>query len=721
MAQADRSDAVSRAARLPAGALVALAATIGLAGSLAAQVAIVDTTRPFVKGAVEQESAMRGPMGWPTYQEGMAGPLYYRLDPDGYARFGPSERLDADYWEVTCSPDPVDCIGRRGDVTLRVESDGLPSVELENAAPQDRFRLDSAATEALTLDEIASPARAPVLLAASVLTAEESGRSMPVDGLAAVAAYIRWAEGAQADDLRFDAAPPRPIGRASPSVPEKPAASAAAGKAAPDAIAAPAPVAEVASGPPATPAVQKDQAAPSPAIMTPSAASRADDAVPKPEPPKTKLEAMPAAGTATAAAEPVSSPAVAAVAPTATEERAAEDATRAPSRKEPKPSAPPVAPAKADPAGTAPKKGAEHKPAAPGPAPAPAIAAASATPLPAGAKVNPAAAVGLVPEGHPKPAPAGCACSAATPVKPAAPATPAKPAPLATPAGTLRGLPGLLLVTDALAEPEHLKGRLRDQVRKLAEERLKAAGLRLLTAEEVEKVPGKPRLELDFTPGDLVRGCLFRTSLSLRQELVLARDRSLRILGDTWSDGGVSRDEAVCRGAELATFAYYIDRFVEDWRKANDPASKPNEEKEKPDAREKKPDAAAPAAGTAKEIPPPTPPTPKADTSETGAAPAAETMKAAVPVPSPKPAALTVAPGGSKPRSPAAAPVDPASTPSSAGPRTGPISAPDFAHPIQRALQEIGHFEQDHDMPVLGVARQEVLARLFARRPDGPR
>ena len=62
------------------------------------------------------------PIGWPTYQQGRAGELFFRIDPDGYARFGHGDRLDQDYWEVTCTPDPPDCTARRGPVRLSVIS-----------------------------------------------------------------------------------------------------------------------------------------------------------------------------------------------------------------------------------------------------------------------------------------------------------------------------------------------------------------------------------------------------------------------------------------------------------------------------------------------------------------------------------------------------------------------------------------------------------------------
>jgi hypothetical protein len=78
-------------------ALSAVAAALVLgSGTAAAQQAILDTGRPFVAGAVENDMLLRGPVGWPTYQSGTAEGLFYRFDPNGYARFGPSERLDQD-------------------------------------------------------------------------------------------------------------------------------------------------------------------------------------------------------------------------------------------------------------------------------------------------------------------------------------------------------------------------------------------------------------------------------------------------------------------------------------------------------------------------------------------------------------------------------------------------------------------------------------------------
>src|SRR3712207_6356725 len=144
--------------------LLLLAAT---AGSAAAQEAIVDTARPFVANAREEEQFLRGPVGWPTYQAGTAGELLYRFDPDGYARFGPTERLDEDFWEVTCTPQPVDCTARRGGVTVGVGPDRRPTLALDIFAAETRFRLGQQEGPGQTVAELTAPPSLAELLSAS--------------------------------------------------------------------------------------------------------------------------------------------------------------------------------------------------------------------------------------------------------------------------------------------------------------------------------------------------------------------------------------------------------------------------------------------------------------------------------------------------------------------------------------------------------------------------
>jgi len=52
--------------------------------------AILDTSIPFAIGAREGEQTIRSSFGWPTFQEGFVEGVYFRFDPDGYARFSAS-------------------------------------------------------------------------------------------------------------------------------------------------------------------------------------------------------------------------------------------------------------------------------------------------------------------------------------------------------------------------------------------------------------------------------------------------------------------------------------------------------------------------------------------------------------------------------------------------------------------------------------------------------
>lgn len=133
---------------------------------------------------------------------------------------------------------------------------------------------------------------------------------------------------------------------------------------------------------------------------------------------------------------------------------------------------------------------------------------------------------------------------------------------------TLRGVDAVYVFVDHLAEPDYLTGRLRSSVKDMAEERLRDAGLRILDEDEWKTWPGRPQLTLYFTEGARDRGCVFRTWMSFRQEVALARDPSMHVLTGTWGSGGPALDD-VGESPELGTFSYHIDRFIHDHAIAN--------------------------------------------------------------------------------------------------------------------------------------------------------
>ncbi|HEX2526663.1 MAG TPA: peptidoglycan-binding protein [Geminicoccus sp.] len=589
---------------------------------------MLDTAKPFAEGAAEIEQYLRGPIGWPTYQQGMAGESFYRFDPDGYARFDPTERLDQDHWEVTCTAEPVDCKGQRGLVHLTIGKDGRLGLAVNGAGNDVRYSLDDAEAPAATTAEITRPDRIGTLFAASRLVPANGTQALPIDGLEAAAVYVRWAENGQADELAFDANPRRPFGQ----VPKpKPAAPAADAKAPPP---APAATASAAAKPAQAPSTASTPG------TTPSAAKAAPPAAPsKPAAAAVAIPAPPAAS-----GGPASQAQIATTAPAA--------ASPAPAK-----SSKPLPPAAARVA-TGAASGA-----APDAAPVlrtvqAALPAASAdkAPTPPAAGTRAAVADGSTPPARPKaaagrsePLPAAGSQAACEPGRIA-------PAKLQKPIDSLRGLQGVHVVTDFLMEPPALKGKLRREVEAALRSRFETAGIRLLSKDEVDEVPGRPQMEFYLTPGDAAKGCVFRVWMSLRQEVVLGRDTSIHLLTGTWGDGGVARP-ASAGSAELETFTYYIERFVADYRVANGSTAAPPATK-----------ANVPAS-----------PPSAAEESE-------DTVRALQ---------ILLRDNG----------YDPGTIDGQMGQRTrGAIEA----------------FERDNDLRVTGAPSSAVLERLLARRPEGP-
>ncbi len=516
----------------------------GLARSAPAQEAVIATDRPFAPGAVEKEQDLRGTAGWPTYQEGVADGLFYRFDPDGYARFIEDERQEG--WEIVCMSWPrTSCTATRGEVTLTVSDNQRIDVAVAGAPAEARFFLENGEDRSGTLGSLFSNTPVADLPHAKALVPEHGGEPLPIGGLVTVARYIGWIQNGgtvpPALELPSPALPPEPE---SISPPAAVLAEPAAGVSQPEPDQAPPPpppevgplvppaasTAEPAADAPPLRAVQAPPPAPveSEAVVSPAAPMTE---APSPEPDQVPSEAQPLSG-------PPASPLASALQPE-------------PARALPPPPVP--APRRAVPA---------RETTAPVPAPAPLPMALSAA-----RKTGPAKTVRLP-------------GSKAGSLRPAAPLScPVPPLSADKPLGdsidSLRGLTGVSIFTDFMAEPDELKGKLRRQVRQRVEERLRTAGMRLLDKRQLEQEPGKPRLEFYLTRGDRTKDCPFRIAITLRQEVALGRDTTTQLYTGTWSETGPSR-LGFTKNAEIESVAYYLESFIVDWRAAN--SGKPREE-----------------------------------------------------------------------------------------------------------------------------------------------
>ena len=107
--------------------------------SFASENAVLDTSILFAIGAREARQELRGAFGWPTFQEGLVDGVYFRFDPDGYARFSPTPRLDTDVFEVICRPRTYTCLGRRGPVQVTLTNRGQLQLQIEGVTDADSF------------------------------------------------------------------------------------------------------------------------------------------------------------------------------------------------------------------------------------------------------------------------------------------------------------------------------------------------------------------------------------------------------------------------------------------------------------------------------------------------------------------------------------------------------------------------------------------------------
>ncbi|MEC7961794.1 MAG: hypothetical protein VX201_00835 [Pseudomonadota bacterium] len=163
-----------------------------------AENAIMDTSIPFAIGASEARQSLRGAFGWPTFQEGLVEGVYFRFDPDGYARFSPNPRLDVDVFEVLCKSRTQECHGRKAGLTVFLTPQGQFQLALEGVIAGDGFYLSEGVSEIQIPERVLQPLDLQMenLLASSMeLIVRRGGEEVSrhsLRGFVATTAYLRW-------------------------------------------------------------------------------------------------------------------------------------------------------------------------------------------------------------------------------------------------------------------------------------------------------------------------------------------------------------------------------------------------------------------------------------------------------------------------------------------------------------------------------------------------
>ncbi|MBO6899253.1 MAG: hypothetical protein JJ868_17935 [Shimia sp.] len=168
------------------------------AEAFASENAILDTGIPFAIGAREARQALRGSLGWPSFQEGLVEGAYFRFDPDGYARFAPTPRLDVDVFEVICRTRTHACTARKDGFEVFLTDRGQLQIRLEEAQAGDTFFVSEGVSEIQVPERILQPldVQLELLLGAGgdLITRRRNSEvaRTSLKGFSAVTAYLRW-------------------------------------------------------------------------------------------------------------------------------------------------------------------------------------------------------------------------------------------------------------------------------------------------------------------------------------------------------------------------------------------------------------------------------------------------------------------------------------------------------------------------------------------------
>jgi hypothetical protein len=165
--------------------------------------AILDTGIPFAQGATQKTQELRGSFGWPVYQEGQVRGIFYRFDPDGFARFSPEAKLDSNVFEVTCIQRTYSCSAVRGPLLLGLDAGLMATIQISDIREGDRFFLVEGATSieimAADLANLRQENEAPMDSNGNlrILRGEDLVADIPLVGFGVTLAYLRWTASGQ--------------------------------------------------------------------------------------------------------------------------------------------------------------------------------------------------------------------------------------------------------------------------------------------------------------------------------------------------------------------------------------------------------------------------------------------------------------------------------------------------------------------------------------------
>ena len=137
---------------------------------------------------------------------------------------------------------------------------------------------------------------------------------------------------------------------------------------------------------------------------------------------------------------------------------------------------------------------------------------------------------------------------------------------------TLQGLKGVRVLVEDLAPEVEREGLQKDRLQRLIEDRVRAAGIKVLTQEETTKTPGEPYLYVNINvtlSRDDEAPCSYSIDIALIQDVTLARNPIQTAYAITWSTGGVGLIGRKSLGELKESIQEMVDIFIKAFLDAN--------------------------------------------------------------------------------------------------------------------------------------------------------
>ena len=132
----------------------------------------------------------------------------------------------------------------------------------------------------------------------------------------------------------------------------------------------------------------------------------------------------------------------------------------------------------------------------------------------------------------------------------------------------------LYVSVQGVTEEAKKVGLSAEQIQSDVEERLKEIGIKVVSEEEAEKLPGSPSLYVNISARkrERVAAFMFHVDVGVLQEVELVRDHKIQIMSITWTKGRIGECTSMSFVKSMReAVGYLMDQFCEDYRKANPP------------------------------------------------------------------------------------------------------------------------------------------------------